>query len=158
MTHRLQPKQQKRLGELYSSSRTSYLYIHPSVCLSFCLCLSVCTSVCLSVGQSVGLWTVYRSKREYFNVQGPLTALVLTFSSKTVNRNMKHEAAQKQTKVMNDKVEKQGVLKMIIYKACKIKVALAHLSRDGKRGYLAFRNFTAEKKAKIRKRQAFDRA
>ena len=59
---------------------------------------------------------------------------------------MKHEAAQKQTKVMNDEVEKQGVLKTIIYKACKIKVALAHLCRGGKRGYLAFRNFTAEKK------------
>ena len=72
---------------------------------------------------------------------------------------MKHETAQKQTKVMNDEVEKQGVLKMIIYKACKIKVALAHLGRGGKRGYLAFRNFTVEqKKAKIRKWQAFDRA
>ena len=59
---------------------------------------------------------------------------------------MKHETAQKQTKVMNDEVEKQGVLKMIIYKACKIKVALAHLGRGGKRGYLAFRNFTVEKK------------
>ena len=33
---------------------------------------------------------------------------------------MKHEAAQKQTKVMNDEVEKQWVLKTIIYKACKI--------------------------------------
>ena len=60
---------------------------------------------------------------------------------------MKHEAAQKQTKVMNDEVKKQGVLKTIIYKACKIKeVALAHLGRGGKRGYLAFRNFTVEKK------------
>ena len=82
-------------------------------------------------------------------MQGPLTALLLTFSSKTVNRNMKHEAAQKQTKVMNDEVEKQGVLKTIIYKACKIKeVALGHLGRDGKRGYLAFRNFTVEKRRK----------
>ena len=47
---------------------------------------------------------------------------------------------------MIDEVEKQGVLKTIIKKACEIsEEALTDLGRGGKRGYLAFRELTTEK-------------
>ena len=47
---------------------------------------------------------------------------------------------------MIDEVEKQGVLKTIIKKACEMsEEALADLGRGGKRGYLAFRELTTEK-------------
>ena len=62
------------------------------------------------------------------------------------NSESEDEAAQKEAKEMMDEVEKQGVLKTIIKKACEMsEEALADLGRGGKRGYLAFRELTTEK-------------
>ena len=62
------------------------------------------------------------------------------------NSESEDEAAQKEAKEMIDEVEKQGVLKTIINKACEMsEEVLADLGRGGKRGYLAFRELTTEK-------------
>ena len=62
------------------------------------------------------------------------------------NSESEDEAAQKEAKEMMDEVEKQGVLKTIIKKACEMsEEALADLGRGGKRGYLAVGELTTGK-------------
>ena len=77
-------------------------------------------------------------------MQGPYYTFLNFFFENSESED--EAAAQKEAKEMIDEVEKQGVLKTIIKKACEIsEEALADLGRGGKRGYLAFRELTTEK-------------
>ena len=77
-------------------------------------------------------------------MQGPYYTFLNFFFENSKSED--EAAAQKEAKEMIDEVEKQGVLKTIIKKACEIsEEALADLGRGGKRGYLAFRELTTEK-------------